>query len=426
MGLLQSQQRMATGWLAAPLCVVGPLTLATANTDTLNIRLFWWLILLTLGLAAADYYFHQPTLSQLRPKNGYKPKFENLLIAAAYRWFAWLLLLAVGFVVYNVIPHYQSPWYQDFRDSYFRVMILWLAFGFFYHFFSLKYRAGVSWDRKDPAVYVLMVIRHLWRRLTRKAKPISKPSLIWESERARKTFLGLLVKAFFLPIMTSFFFSGAKNTIEMWHNLANLLRHADSWTIQFYASFTALYKFLIESLLLIDVTIAVLGYTLTTRWLNNGISSVDQTGLGWLTCLACYRPFNDLTERYFPWPTTDISTLADTPIKLMLMTLVLGLLAIYVWATMAFGLRFSNLTYRGVISKGPYQFIRHPAYAAKSAAWWVEFLPSFSNLTAVLYMASWTLLYYLRAYTEERHLLQFKDYRAYVARVRWRFIPGIF
>src|SRR3546814_10067667 len=35
------------------------------------------------------------------------------------------------------------------------------------------------------------------------------------------------------------------------------------------------------------------------------------------------------------------------------------LTAVYSWATMAFGIRFSNLTHRGVITHGPYAFTRH-------------------------------------------------------------------
>ncbi len=51
------------------------------------------------------------------------------------------------------------------------------------------------------------------------------------------------------------------------------------------------------------------------------------------------------------------------------------LTAIYAWATMAFGIRFSNLTYRGVLTNGPYRFTRHPAYVAKNLFWWCSTLP---------------------------------------------------
>ena len=56
-------------------------------------------------------------------------------------------------------------------------------------------------------------------------------------------------------------------------------------------------------------------------------------------------------------------------------TVLVVLTAIYAWATVAFGLRFSNLTYRGVLTNGPYRFTKHPAYLAKNTFWWLETLP---------------------------------------------------
>src|SRR3546814_15696650 len=47
------------------------------------------------------------------------------------------------------------------------------------------------------------------------------------------------------------------------------------------------------------------------------------------------------------------------------------LTAVYSWATMAFGIRFSNLTHRGIITHGTYAFTRHPAYISKNMTWWI-------------------------------------------------------
>ena len=37
--------------------------------------------------------------------------------------------------------------------------------------------------------------------------------------------------------------------------------------------------------------------------------------------------------------------------------------------------RFSNLTYRGVLTNGPYAFTRHPAYLSKNLFWWCASMP---------------------------------------------------
>jgi len=54
---------------------------------------------------------------------------------------------------------------------------------------------------------------------------------------------------------------------------------------------------------------------------------------------------------------------------------VLGLITIYVLATVAFGIRFSNLTHRGILTNGPYRFTKHPAYVSKNLSWWMVSVP---------------------------------------------------
>jgi len=41
-------------------------------------------------------------------------------------------------------------------------------------------------------------------------------------------------------------------------------------------------------------------------------------------------------------------------------------------------------------------------------------------------MLAWSAVYFVRAWTEERHLLADPEYQAYVQKVRYRFIPGIY
>jgi protein-S-isoprenylcysteine O-methyltransferase Ste14 len=100
-----------------------------------------------------------------------------------------------------------------------------------------------------------------------------------------------------------------------------------------------------------------------------------------------------------------------------------------------FGLRFSNLTHRGIISTGPYAYVRHPAYAAKNFSWWCVMFPvalyqagaqkSAAPLLQVLGLVGLTFIYYMRARTEEKHLRKDPEYRAYMKKVPWRFIPGV-
>ena len=97
------------------------------------------------------------------------------------------------------------------------------------------------------------------------------------------------------------------------------------------------------------------------------------------------------------------------------------LTAIYAWATVVFGIRFSNLTYRGVLTNGPYRFTRHPAYLSKNLFWWCSVMPflvtSGSPIDAVrntFFLLMVNAIYYWRARTEEAHLLaEDPKYREY-------------
>ena len=73
-------------------------------------------------------------------------------------------------------------------------------------------------------------------------------------------------------------------------------------------------------------------------------------------------------------------------------------------ATVAFGLRFSNMTNRGILTRGPYAWVRHPAYAAKALSWWVLSAPFLRGVGDTARLALWTGIYVARALTEERHL----------------------
>jgi protein-S-isoprenylcysteine O-methyltransferase Ste14 len=112
-------------------------------------------------------------------------------------------------------------------------------------------------------------------------------------------------------------------------------------------------------------------------------------------------------------------------------------MAIYASASVALNLKASNLTHRGIVSRGPYRFVRHPAYLCKNLAWWLGSIPAVlaawngqSAWAVALVLGSaggWTALYVLRALTEEDHLSKVdNEYAAYCQKVRYRFVPGLY
>ena len=193
--------------------------------------------------------------------------------------------------------------------------------------------------------------------------------------------------------------------------------------------------FLLKVVYFVDVLIFTVGYLVESRKLGNEIRSVDPTLVGWAAALACYTPFNALTGAVLGSPTEDFPHFDNTTIHITLNVVALSLLTVYTSASVALGLKASNLTHRGVVARGPYAVIRHPAYTCKNMAWWIGSVPFvlaafdrswFEGVQAVGSIAGWSAIYILRALTEEDHLRSVDgEYAAYAAKVRYRFIPGV-
>ena len=187
--------------------------------------------------------------------------------------------------------------------------------------------------------------------------------------------------------------------------------------------------------LFIDVLLFTVGYVVESPRLRNEIRSVDSTLLGCGAAVMCYPPFNVITGYVLGSQVSDFPQFDDPTLHAVLNSLLLGLMVLYSLATIAMGFKASNLTHRGIVGHGPYAFVRHPAYVSKNIAWWIGSTPWFaqsfaeswfSGVQAVASMTAWSMLYLMRALTEEDHLRRVDGkYAAYAARVRYRFIPGI-
>src|SRR3546814_6546951 len=135
----------------------------------------------------------------------------------------------------------------------------------------------------------------------------------------------------------------------------------------------------------------------------------------------CFKQNTAYEMRISDW-SSDVCS-SDLPYLLWIIGGVLVVLtAIYAWATVAFGLRFSNLTHRGILTHGPYRWTKHPAYVSKNLFWWLSTLPflvsngSFTDMVRnSAIMATVSGVYYWRARTEERHLMTDPVYREYTA-----------
>ncbi len=107
----------------------------------------------------------------------------------------------------------------------------------------------------------------------------------------------------------------------------------------------------------------------------------------------------------------------------------LAALALFVWARLAFGLRSfhpgATPTARGLVTTGPYRWVRHPIYTAACLIAWAGAL-SGGSLVGVALAALVTAGALVRTLCEERlvavHHPEYADYAARTARM----IPGVF
>jgi protein-S-isoprenylcysteine O-methyltransferase Ste14 len=136
-------------------------------------------------------------------------------------------------------------------------------------------------------------------------------------------------------------------------------------------------------------------------------SSYDQRGL-WLGILAALLPLAA------PYP-------AEMPVPI----LIIGLLGygLVLWSLLALGRSFGIAPAdRGLVTHGPYGFIRHPMYLGELILRAALVVSSPQPLLAAALLVVLVMIQVIRALREECII---NAYGAYASRVRYRLIPGV-
>jgi len=336
--------------------------------------------------------------------NGLKHYFFNVVLI-------WLAIL-----FYN-----SNKYYVDFLRDETQITILYLAFA--YTLFGILFYILIPIERHDSKGFILF---KAFRRIFRDVKIYlrsftSDPRYpLPRIEKYEKTaMLFLLVKLFFLPIMLNFFFSNYFGFIARYGSLPSF---GSLFTLGVFN--TIVFPLLVSFIFMVDTLYFSFGYAFEAGFLRNKLRSVEPTILGWVVALISYPPFNNLASKYVSWYPNDFLVLSSELNTFILRAFLVLFLLIYLSATLALGTKCSNLTNRGIVSRGPYRFVRHPAYISKNMFWLLTVIP-LMNLAAFASVFFWTFIYYLRAITEERHLIQDPDYQEYCKKVRYRFVPGV-
>jgi protein-S-isoprenylcysteine O-methyltransferase Ste14 len=276
------------------------------------------------------------------------------------------------------------------------------------------------------------MLRFLARRI---AAPHTQQSR-HQQEEDQQAMLCLLLKFIFIPFCI--------------HGLVAYLAYANDQLVGLSALMTGksgmrflvfynshLHYFILNLIFLVDFFPFVVGYLVQARILGNEVVSVDTWLGGWLACLVCYPPFNVAMAALLPWQVVELAPAYPAfpvAVHLAINATLLTCFAFYAYASVSLGFKCSNLMHRGIVCRGLYRRIRHPAYLFKNLAWWTGAIPLLVSLAqtslkdffwTVFCVAGWSAIYILRSLSEERHLSRHADYRLYMKQVPFRFIPGI-
>jgi hypothetical protein len=376
------------------------------NVTALAVSLLalWWLVayggevspLLAVGLLCSAYAVPVVVLESLWLRSWRQTLNTR---ARALSWsrtgvkFIGLVATCAAVVsIYWLLPEYHGSFYDRYYTM-LRALAPWF-FGLAPLYIALMDR--YSKQERDGYWHVGMALLGQWQQVD------------WS--HVKQHALGWLVKLFFLPLMF----------IYMTDKVAYLRQYDFSMV---FSSFKAFYDFAYQGLFYIDLLIVTVGYMATFTATDSHIRSTESTFLGWAVALACYQPFwSFVSANYISydggknwgawfWHEPLLYTIWGSAILI--------LIAIYAWASIPFGIRFSNLTHRGILTNGPYRYCKHPAYVSKNLSWWLISMPFMISTSAEESLRHCLLLlmlngiYFLRARTEERHLSWDPDYVAY-------------
>lgn len=331
----------------------------------------------------------------LRPSTGLNFSSRNTSWSrTAVKLLGLVASLATICFLYWLFPEYDGPFYHSYFQMALSILPIWLLAAIPY-FYWIDSKMQSPRDGYWHMGQLLLDYKRVNREI------IKQHLLAW------------LIKGFFLGLMFTYLSRDLSKFVDF---------KLDSIT-----NFKSFFDFSYDTLFMIDVALVSAGYVFSLKLFDTHIRSSEATVLGWMVALFCYEPFWSSTFSKFylnygssyGWGTW----LNDSPIAYTVWgSLILLLLIIYVWASVAFGCRFSNLTHRGIITSGPYRWMKHPAYLSKNLAWWMISVPFLAggedSVRKSILLLALNGIYYIRAKTEEKHLSQDPTYVMYAQWIR--------
>lgn len=322
-----------------------------------------------------------------------------------------------GLIIYSVIRFYAAhPMYREFtpntRRFFSDFLVLFLIVGLPYFFLAEKFRYCTDNCLGDPYLRILSLLKCLWKREFRKiGRRLAKKSY-------KRLYLMAIIRIHYVPIMIEQVYLGLSNVID-------LLKGADfQWNV------TSSVLIATPLVWAIDANNGAIGYFWESWFTKSRFREIDPYPVHWFVVLLCYTPFFGLAVKFMPFPSLAANCpqlLSSSAFNSGIEIALLISLALYVFSGSALNFSTSNLCYKKIQTKGPYAIVRHPATSFKLLYFFLAFFRYRVAYTLAGFISylMWMIVYVCRALVEERFLRRFPDYRNYMKKTRYRFIPRI-
>lgn len=325
--------------------------------------------------------------------------------SVAVKYCGVTLVVGASLLLWWLTPLYRGVRYQPMLELA-PVVLPWLAALLLPYLLVSEWRLGTA---RDYAWHIGILPLGLFSRRHRN-------SIDWGI--VRDGALSMLIRTIFLPL-------------NLCYAIANIgiLRSA-RWDTFFDLSLAHGHAMLMMTLYMLLIFAIIPGYLFSFRLLNTHTRAIDRSWFGWMVTLSCYPPllagvftgwFSYRTVQFEepfmkPW----IMILGDTDLLLYgFAAAILFCELVHLWGEAILGIRSSNLSHRGIITTGPFRYLRHPIYFIKCVGWFLIFLPILmgetftENLRLGIMFLGVCVIYYLRCIAEERMLSADPDYVAY-------------
>lgn len=336
-------------------------------------------------------------------------KMRKFLQMFVVRFLVQSLIIGFSWVFYKSFPFYKTGLFLNWQIFLDLFLSIWLGISVIYLSISVFFTKKGSIDLGDKLLILISFLKQIFHI-----------QISLNHKRYKNLFLTFLIKFIFIPMMFVFLIDHLKVMLPYFRDLSTDI------FIFLKNPFSYFYNAYFNLLLFLDTIVFFFAYSIESKWLGNRIREPQPHLMGWIAALICYPPFNGSTAQILPYSKMPNNQWLDSFwILRTFEILTLILYTIYFISTFNLGLNAGNLSRRKIITKGMYGLVRHPAYAAKITAWWIEHLP-FLNFQNMFGLLGWTLIYIWRAYTEESHLRKDQSYLQYIQKVKCRFVPGLF